>query len=156
MTSPFGFDPDGFKTAPMRRLAAYWLSKCTADRLPSRTAILPEEIVRDLPFVYLVDVLDEPPAFRFRLVGTQVSIWSERDYTGTTLNAAEYGPKWEPIHNAYRDLVAARRPMASELYAPWLKREFHYYERFIAPLSEDNTRINMIYGALHVIEKPKI
>src|SRR5258708_8692764 len=96
MTSPFGFDPDGFKTAPMRRLAAYWLSKCTADRLPSRAAILPEEIVRDLPFVYLVDVLDEPPPFRFRLVGTQVSIWSERDYTGTTLNAAEYGPKWEP------------------------------------------------------------
>jgi len=155
MTNPFGFDPDRFKTAPVRRIAAYWLSKCTGDRPPSRTDILPEEIGRDLPFVYLVDVLREPLAFRFRLVGTQVTVWSEKDYTGLTVNAAEYGPNWQPIHDAYCDLVATPRPLASELGALWMKREFHYYERFIAPLVDGNGVINMIFGALHIIEKPK-
>jgi|SRR5882672_2012100 len=155
MTNPFGFDPNRFKSAPIRRLATYWLSKCRRERLPSRADILPEEIGRDLPFVYLVDVLEAPLAFRFRLVGTQVSIWSERDYTGVAVNAAEYGPNWQPIYNVYRDLVAAPAPTASELHAPWLKREFHYYERFLAPLSDDDRRINMIFGALHTTEPPK-
>jgi PAS domain len=90
MTHPFGFDPDRFKTAPVRRLAAYWLSKCAGERVPRRTDILPEEIVRDLPFVYLVDVLQESLAFRFRLVGTQVAVRSDRDHPGVTVNAAEY------------------------------------------------------------------
>jgi hypothetical protein len=155
MTNPFGFDPNRFKSPPIRRIAAYWLSKCTSGRLPRRADILPEEIGRDLPFVYLVDVLEAPLAFRFRLVGTQVTVWSERDYTGATVNAAEYGPNWQPIYKVYQELVTTKAPSASELHAPWRKREFHYYERFLGPLSDDNSRINMIFGALHTVQSPR-
>ena len=154
MTNPFGFDPNRFQSPPIRRIAAYWLSKCAPHRLPRRADIHPEEIGRDLPFIYLVDVIEAPLAFRFRLIGTQVSIWSERDYTGASVNAAEYGPNWRQIYEVYREIITTKVPTVSALHAPWRKREFHYYERFLAPLSEDNLRINMILGALHTIEPP--
>ena len=154
MTRPLDFDPNRFRTAPVRRLAAYWLSKCVGDRLPGRADIHPEEMTRDLPFVYLVDVLRDPLAFRFRLVGTRVSVWSGKDYTGANLNAAEYGPSWKIIFEAYREIVERRLPTAAELFAPWRMREFQYYERFLAPLAEDGQTVTMIFGALHTIDPP--
>jgi hypothetical protein len=120
-----------------------------------RADIHPEEMTRDLPFVYLVDVLRDPLAFRFRLVGTRVSVWSGKDYTGATLNAAEYGPSWKIIFEAYREIVERRAPTAAELFAPWRMREFQYYERFLAPLAEDGQTVTMIFGALHTIDPPK-
>lgn len=139
----------------MRRLAAYWLSKCAASRLPRRTDIRPEEIRGDLPHVYLIDVLRDPLGFRFRLVGTQVTVLSGKNYTGAMLNEAEYGPNWHVIFNAYREVVARAAPMAAALYAPWLGRGFQYYERLLGPISEDGQSVTMIFGALHAIEPPK-
>jgi hypothetical protein len=139
----------------MRRLAAYWLWKRVDGRLPRRADIRPEEITPDLPFIYLVDVLRDPLAFRYRLVGTRVSAWSMRDYTGASVTPAEYGPNWKIIFDAYCDIVEQRLPRATELFAPWLRREFQYYERFLAPLSEDGETVTMIYGALHIVTPPK-
>lgn len=141
--------------APIRRLAAYWLSKCVDGRLPRRADIRLEEIAPDLPFLYLVDVLRDPLAFRYRLVGTRVSAWSMRDYTGSAVNDAEYGPRWKVIFDAYRDIVERRAPSAAELFAHWFKPEYRYYERVLAPLSEDGQTVNIIYGALHAVEPPK-
>ena len=155
MAPGFEFDPDRFRTGPVRRLAAYWLSKCADGRPPRRADIKPEEIVADLPYVYLVDVLRDPLAFRFRLVGTRVTIWSGKDYTGARINAEEYSPNWQIVFGAYRDIVERNEPSAAELFAAWRKREFQYYERFLGPLSEDGTTVSMIFGALHVIEAPK-
>ncbi len=149
------FDPNRFRMAPIRRLAAYWLSKCVDGRLPRRADIRLEEIAPDLPFLYLVDVLRDPLAFRYRLVGTRVSAWSMRDYTGSAVNDAEYGPRWKVIFDAYRDIVERRAPSAAELFAHWFKPEYRYYERVLAPLSEDGQTVNIIYGALHAVEPPK-
>jgi hypothetical protein len=146
------FDPNHFQTTPVRRLAAYWLSKCVGDRLPRRADIRPEEIAPDLPYIYLVDVLRDPLAFRFRLIGTQITSWSEKDYTGAAVSATEYGPQWKTVFDSYCEIVEHRTPTAAERFAPWRKREFQYYERFLAPLSEDGQTITMIYGALHTIK----
>jgi hypothetical protein len=154
MTPPFAFDTNQLQAAPMRRLAAYWLSKCAASRLPRRADIRPEEIRGDLPHVYLVDVLSNPLGFRFRLVGTQVTVLSGKNYTDAMLNEAEYGPNWQVIFKAYREVAVRAAPAAAALYAPWLGRGFQYYERFLGPLSDDGRAVTMIFGALHTIEPP--
>lgn len=124
--------------------------------MPRRADIRPEEITQDLPFICLVDVLRDPLAFRYRLVGTRVSAWSMRDYTGSTVNDAQYGPKWKIIFDAYCEIVERREPSAAELFAPWFRQEYRYYERLLAPLSEDGQTVNIIYGALHAVEPPKM
>ena len=39
----------------------YWRGKCDGRAMPARADIDPLEIPRLLPYVYLVDVLDDPP-----------------------------------------------------------------------------------------------
>jgi hypothetical protein len=144
-----------FKSQTVKQAYDYWRSKCHGDRLPSRADIRPSEITRLLPYVYLVDVIGDPPAFRYRLVGTQFYSWTGREYTGVTVDAAEYGPNWENIYKDYCAAVRGRAPVCSEyIAAPWPEREFLTYERIIAPLSDDGLAVNMLFGALDVLPKP--
>lgn len=143
-----------FKTRTVRESYEYWRGKCRGDRLPSRRDIRPEEIVRLLPHIFLVDVAGDPPAFKFRLVGTQIRQWAAGEYTGVTVNEAEYGPNWRRVYDIYLQVVQTRAPMHSEYSAPWKEREFLYYERIIAPLSDDGVAVNMLFGALDVVPKP--
>jgi hypothetical protein len=143
-----------FKTHVVREAYSYWLSKSKTGRLPSRRDIRPEEITSLLPYIYLVEVIGDPPSFKYRLVGTQFYQWTRREYTGVTVNAAEYGPNWENIYNDYLTAVRSRAPMYSEyIVAPWPEREFLTYERIIAPLSDDSMTVNMLFGALHMVPK---
>ena len=70
----------------LRELYLYWSEKRNARSYPMRSDIAPEEIKRLLPFVLLLDVLDEGRHFRFRLVGTDAA--SGIDPTGRLLHEA--------------------------------------------------------------------
>lgn len=148
-------DPSSFASEPLRRVAAYWLAKARPDRLPGRADIHPEELVRELPFIYLVDVVRTPLTFRYRLVGTAIVQWAGREYTGVAINEAEYGPHWEAIFNDYRAVMESGAPTRAERSGPWLSKEHQYYERFLAPLASDGRTVDMILGALHIIERPR-
>ena len=50
--------------------------------MPPRSAIRPDEIVKQLPSVALLDVVGDPPRFRFRLFGTQLVAAYGQDLTG--------------------------------------------------------------------------
>ena len=144
-----------FKTSIVRQAYEYWQSKGVGGRLPRRADIRPEEIVRLLPYVFLVDVIGDPPAFRFRLVGTQINQWAGGEYTGVTINEAEYGPNWRRIHDIYLDVWRKRAPVHSEYEAPWKTRDFLYYERIVAPMSNDGVAVDMLFGALNVVPRAK-
>src|SRR5690348_15047812 len=51
---------------------SYWERIRGSRAMPRRCDIDPLDIPRLLPFVRLVDVLENPRAFRFRLVGTEI------------------------------------------------------------------------------------
>ncbi|GAB4362815.1 MAG: hypothetical protein Kow00114_18370 [Kiloniellaceae bacterium] len=58
----------------LRDLYLYWHGKRGARAYPARADIDPAEIKKQLPYVMLVDVLDDGRHFRFRLIGTDVAI----------------------------------------------------------------------------------
>jgi hypothetical protein len=101
-----------------------------------------------LPYVFLVDVADAPTAFRYRLVGSEISRWASREYTGVAVNCREYGPNWRHVFDAYARVVQTGAPEIARYHAPWVGREFLVYERLIAPLSNSGTKIDMLFGAL--------
>ncbi|HEY7609190.1 MAG TPA: PAS domain-containing protein [Alphaproteobacteria bacterium] len=142
-----------FKTRVVRESYEYWLGKCQGGRLPRRRDIRPEEIARLLPNIFLVDVVGDPPVFKFRLVGTKITEWAAGEYTGVTVNEAEYGPNWRRVYDSYLEAVHRRAPVYSEYSAPWKEREFLFYERIIAPLSDDGVTVNMLFGALDVVSR---
>src|SRR3546814_11904526 len=57
----------------LREIYHYWSGKRGGRCYPTRADIRPEEIKRLLPFVLLLDVLDDGRHFRFRLVGTDAA-----------------------------------------------------------------------------------
>jgi len=72
MTLPQGIE--AIAEPQLLDLYLYWSGKRMLPCYPARTTIVPEEIKRLLPFVMLVDVLDQGRHFRFRLVGTDVAL----------------------------------------------------------------------------------
>ena len=138
-----------FKTAVVRQVYEYWLGKCIRGRLPGRADLRPEEMSGLLPYVFLVDVTRAPLAFRFRLVGTKITEWSGKEYTGLPVDEDAYGPQWRRVFEAYVNVVEGRRPRLDIWDAPWLSREFVRYERLVAPLSSDGQEIDMLFGALY-------
>lgn len=144
-------DVTQFKTAVVRQVYEYWLGKCVRGRLPSRADLRPEEMRIFLPYVYLVDVAREPLAFRFRLVGTKITEWAGKEYTGQPVDEVGYGGHWRRVFDLYAGVVASRRPRLDIWDAPWVSREFVRYERLIAPLSSDGQAIEMLFGALYAV-----
>jgi hypothetical protein len=141
-----------FKTHVVRQAHDYWHAKAATGRLPSRADINPEEMRAILPYVYLVDVLHQPLRFRFRLVGTQIRVWAAREYTGIDVSEQDYGPNWRIIHEQYRAVTETKVPIHDDFEALWVNREFQHYERFLAPLASDGNSVDMLFGALYVIE----
>jgi len=137
-----------FQTRVVEQAHHYWTSKCAANRLPSRADLRPEEMCSILPHVFLVEVLQAPLEFRFRLVGTAIDQMVGCNMTGVRVNREEYGPDWQSIFEVYRRVVDSRTPEIATRSAPWPSRDFYVYERFIAPLSTDGSSVDMLFGAI--------
>ena len=143
-----------FETNLVERAYLYWESKA-ARRIPSRHDLLPEEMTALLPHVFLIDVEPAPLGFRFRLVGSEIGRWAQREYSGVRINELEYGPAWRSVFDAYARVVSSRKAEVARYRAPWVGREFLRYERLIAPLSSDGDRVDMLFGALYPIPSPR-
>jgi hypothetical protein len=146
-------DLGNFKTPIVRQAYSYWLRKCGDRPMPRRVDIRPEELRALLPFIFLVDVEGSPPTFRFRLVGSEIGVWAGKEYTGVAINEADYGPQWQRIHEMYLQVATSGKPQLDLYHAPWVSKEFWYYERFVAPLSSDGGTVDMLFGSLHVVDR---
>jgi hypothetical protein len=104
-----------FKTTIVAQAYEYWMSKASGGPLPSRFDLRPEDMRQFLSCVFLVDVTIAPLSFRYRLVGTQIGRWADRDYTGFTLETKSLERKWSRIFDDSRSSARARRAMPCAL-----------------------------------------
>jgi hypothetical protein len=144
-----------FKTAVVRQVYEHWLGKCVRGRLPGRADLRPENMRAFLPYVFLVDVSTAPRGFRFRLVGTRITEWAGKEYTGLAVDEESYGAHWRRVFDLYAAVVDGRRPRLDLWDAPWVSREFVRYERLVAPLSSDGKAVDMLFGALYAVAEPE-
>jgi hypothetical protein len=129
----------------LRELHAYWLSKKGSLVAPPRSAIDPAEIVKLLPNICLIDVIGNPPLFRFRLFGTNLVAAYGRDLTGDFLNEIDMGALGPQIANEVTRVVQERRPQAVRITVTKQEDGRHLqYERIALPLSNDGQTVNMI------------
>lgn len=146
----------GEAEAPLSSLAqaflAYWHGKCPpGGGFPARADIVPDEIVRLLPYLFMLDVLPQPGGgldFRFRLVGTAI-MDVEGEHTGKLLSAmfpdrAAYAVLWRQ----YEDAAAGKVWMREETLR-WQGRDHVNYEVILAPLQDEAGRVTMLIGLAH-------
>lgn len=126
----------------LRQLHDYWRGKCGARAMPARADLAPDEIIRLLPHLILVDVEMSPFRLYYRLVGTAVQAGNRRNATGQYLDQLGFATEPE-IAATYRQVVERRDPyyfgranLASRLGDPVI------FEYGIWPLSDDGHRVN--------------
>jgi hypothetical protein len=138
----------------LRQLHAYWQSKKGTQIAPSRSAILPEEIVAHLPHVALVDVIGDPLRFRFRLFGSALVAAYGQDLTGKFLDEIDFGA-WSISEIAARATKVVRDCKMHVGRMRFTKKGDNRrieYERILLPLSNDGSTVSMILCG-YVIEK---
>jgi hypothetical protein len=132
----------------------FWHGKCPAlsdrRRYPRRSDILPEEMLPLLPYIFMVDVLDEDGGqdFRFRLVGTAI-MNIEGEHTGKRLSAMfpdreAYAVLWRQYYDAAAGKVWVRHETLR-----WQGRDHVNYEVILAPLEDDAGRVAILIGLAH-------
>src|SRR5438132_1598638 len=147
MTSPMQGDPSVWHPK-IATLHAYWQSRRpSADLLPGRPAIDPAEIPALLPHIFMLDVIERPLRFRYRLVGSKLVIAGGRELTGRLM---------EEVHGKlltsgpYADYPACVRDhriswRRGNTVFDW-DREHVVIERMLLPLATDGRTVDIILG----------
>jgi len=130
----------------------YWHGKRPpGGGFPNRAAIAPGDIVRLLPYIFIVDVLPAPGGgldFRFRLVGTAI-MDMEGEHTGKLLSVMfpdreAYAVLWRQYEDAATGKVWVRQETLR-----WQGRDHVNYEVILAPLQDETGQVTMLIGLAH-------
>jgi hypothetical protein len=139
-------EPSGPRHQRLKDLYAYWLSKKGALIAPPRSAVRPEEIVAFLPNLALVDVIGNPPRFRFRLFGTELVRAYGQDLTGKFLDEIDLNSFNAEIIREVTRMIVERRPQSVRVrFTKQRDGRYLEYERLGLPLSEDGATVNMLF-----------
>ncbi len=131
----------------LREFYEYWDAKRGSRAMPSRADMDPIDIPRLLPYVFLVDVLDEGADFRYRLVGGGIHTHVGSDLTGRRLSEVVENCSQEDLLDFYREVLHGRAPCRRRLaYTTPTARLTRYYDALVAPLSPDGEGVDMLFG----------
>ena len=115
--------------------------------MPRRKDIHPSEFRDHLQWTILVDVPPDLQDFRFRLVGTSVTSYFDREPTGKTV--AEAFSALDPsvgeavsavLRKCAREKVVLRSWGSGEIFRPG----YEHFDAIYLPLSDDEEQVNVI------------
>ena len=140
--------PDSLTSSVTREAWRYWHALRGERPIPARSDFDPASITGILPHVMLIEVLNDPIDFRYRLIGTYVDERLRERYTGRRAREfADKGPGsrlWEQLCR----VVEERRPVVSRLRYTGPDDRFKAAEEVMLPLTDDRDRITTIFDTL--------
>jgi hypothetical protein len=138
-------------TAPqLRTLAELWASKRRGDALPSRSDFADEDLRPWFGNLLMVDVVEGPHRFRFRLMGTSLVDAAHRELTGKFFDEADISGYEQDVLDDYAEVVRTGTPVCkTRQYNPapgTFMDHWRVYERLLLPLATDGKKIDRILG----------
>lgn len=138
-----------FDTAPelVTEILAYWQSKCgNGGEIPTREDIQPWDIPRQLGRVCVIDVVQDPLDFIYRLDGTEISGSSREDLRGRSILEATPGEIYKHVYDDLKVALDAAAP--SLMLVDYGHDDYHArYLRAVFPLTDkDNGTQLMTYS----------
>jgi hypothetical protein len=137
----------GLTDQRLHRFHAYLEGKRGTREFAARRDLDPLDFPYLLGNIALLDVVGEPPRFRYRLVGSNLSAGNGYDLTGSFIEDHP-GPEYRDYVMAkYRETVM-RRCVTSGSYDRVMDGKLRRYQCLRVPLSDDGQTINMIIAAI--------
>jgi hypothetical protein len=136
--------------APVLPLHDYWREACEGVLPVPKQKIYPVALPTHLlAHVLLVDVVFDPPDFRYRLIGTEITQLTGRDSTGKLLSEIPYPTDvGERIGEIYAAVAHSNEVLYAEDPAEWASRDFIRMATLLLPASSDGNRTDLIFGAV--------
>lgn len=146
--------PDRDELAPaVRPLHDYWRDACGGGLPVPKEKIDPLALPPSLlAHVMLVDVVFDPPDFRYRLIGTEITRFIGRDSTGKLLSEIPYPEEvGDRIGKIYAAVAQKNVVLYAEDPADWASKDFVRMATLLLPASSDATRTDLIFGAVMAV-----
>lgn len=135
-------DVDAITCLPLVRLLAYWRNRYSDGRLPARKDIDPLDIPFVLGNLLLVEVIGDPPRFRYRLAGSTLTERFGFDPTGQFVDDHP-DPTFRAIAlEVYGEIAAHPRPFVARRNAV-MDNRLRHYETLVLPLAADHVHTDM-------------
>ncbi|HVZ02441.1 MAG TPA: PAS domain-containing protein [Dongiaceae bacterium] len=122
---------------------AYWEERKRGRRMPSRDDIDPTELVKFLPYISLIDVVDDERRFVYRLVGTMEVEVRGYDPTGKSVGDAFFAASAEAAMANYQKVCDGRAPFYEQDAFQTVDRWINEANLFL-PFSDDGETVNKI------------
>lgn len=107
--------PDALESEKLRRFHQIWMDLKGARELPVRAEVSPEQLGFLLGQVTIVDVLQGPLNFRFKLIGTKIEEAGRHGDQGKTVDQIEPAAYRKMVAAAYREVVETREPLCHRI-----------------------------------------
>ena len=133
-------DDSAVKSAMVRSLYRWWLSKCAND-IPDRADLDPADIKPLLPNLFIADVERDPFRIRYRLVGTRVVEATGLNITGHYLDELLPSNPNEPWLQHYRRSYEERAPALGCSEVPTSSGRLVTYEFGLFPLRQGGREV---------------
>jgi hypothetical protein len=134
---------------PVRQIYDYWQSlRHRHEGLPGRQYFDPLDIPRLMSLVWMVDVVRDACAirFRYRLLGTRQVQAMTRDFTGWWVDEAHPNFREHPYYQHF--LKVARGEVSWRKGRPGFHVHADYFEmeRVMLPMARDGSNVDMMLG----------
>jgi hypothetical protein len=137
-------------TPQLRSLAELWASKRRDEALPCRADFSDDDLRPWFGNLLVVDVVEGPHRFRFRLMGTSLVDAASRELTGKFFDEADISGYEPDVLDDYATVLQTGAPLCkTRHYNPTpgaFMEHWRVYERLLLPLATDGKTINRILG----------
>lgn len=125
---------------------AYWQRIRGTRLMPSRADLDPLHIPLLLPYVMLIDVLNGPLDFSFRLLGSRHDRIVAGDYRGRRFSELPHIAKGSLVWDQFEQVVAERQPLCAHVsYGVKNDDITGRLEHCLMPLSNDGEAVHIVF-----------
>lgn len=130
--------------------AALWQAKLGTAVAPDRADFAIEELAPWFGHVIIMDMLEGGADFRYRLVGTAITQFLNRDYTGRTVMQSNYSGARDKVLDTFHRPVREGRPVFRRGHVIWaVDKSWRTYQSVHCPLTAGGKDVAMTMGALY-------
>lgn len=134
----------------LARMLAYWNHARAGHRFPNRCQLDPATMPADvLPYIHLLDVLERPRDYRYRLMGTGIASRSRRDYTGERVSAIRHQRPPSRFWAQLEKTVDEARPVCIDLPYEGPDEAVRRVENLMMPLGPADAGVTMLLGVVN-------
>lgn len=127
-----------------------WDSKRQGACLPARDDFPIEDLRPWFGHVLIMDVGAGGGDFRYRMIGTQITAFRDRDYTGKWISECDFGESRESMIATFRNPIVQRRPVYRSGWVQWpVDGSWRSFDSVHCPLATDGRTPDMTIGVLY-------